>query len=178
MSFKPLIDVHYSEHMTRCEFLDEMLSSQTELSVAFRYLIGRVKMHPEVELVLDFRNVNYVSAYFVGQLMELRHHIITHKGSLRLIQMNRQVFEILLVSRVNHCFDIDFKEDFGMQYVQFAHHVSHEAHRTPEGWATRLRTMITESNLFDLSSPGKIAQLQKQISKKRSDDHESERRVG
>ncbi|MAX23132.1 MAG: hypothetical protein CMJ19_01405 [Phycisphaeraceae bacterium] len=164
--------------MTRCEFLDELLSSQTELSVVFRYLIGRVKMHPEVELVLDFRNVNSISAYFVGQLMELRHHVIANNGSIRLIEMSRPVYEILLVSRVNHCFDIDFKEDFGMQFVEFAHKVSHEAQRQPEGWATRLRTMITESNLFDLSSPKKIAQLQKQMSKKRSDDHEPERRVG
>ncbi|MFG0248334.1 MAG: STAS domain-containing protein [Phycisphaeraceae bacterium JB051] len=178
MSFTPLVDVHFSEHMTRCEFLDEMLSSQSDLRVTFRYLIGRAKMYPEVELVLDFRNVNYVSANFVGQLMDLRHHVVANKGSLRLVQMNRQVFEILLVSRVNQCFDIDFKDDFGMQFVEFAHKVSHEAQRRPEGWATRLRTMITESNLFDLSSPKKIAQLQKQMSKRRGDDHEPGRRVG
>jgi anti-anti-sigma factor len=170
--------MQYSENITRCEFLDEILSSQSDLRMIFRYLIGRVNMNPEIEMVLDFRNVDYISAYFVGQLMELRHHVNAGKGRLRLVEMNRQVFEILMVSRVNQCFDIDFKKNFGMQYVQFAHKVRKEIDPQQEGWAARLRAMITESNLFDFASHQKNAQIRKQLDKLDEQEQDQQRIAG
>lgn len=106
MTQRALIDVHFHGRMTCCEFLDQQLTSHTDMQIIFRYLDNRAITVPGMELILDFQHVSHVSSEFISHLHDLRHQLLLNKGSIVLAQVPDSVFAIFDMVHLGDAFII------------------------------------------------------------------------
>lgn len=149
MTQKPLIDVHFHGHITCCEFLDQQLTAHSDMMIIFRYLHDRVITHPDMELILDFKNVNHISSFFLGYLMELGDLIKRHNGRIVLAQVNDQVFEILELTRMNKRFPVHRKTDAQNNPVQRLDAMRKASGEDHPGMITRIMSMVHQMHWND-----------------------------
>lgn len=158
MPQKPLIDVQFHGHITCCEFLDRQLTARSDLLVIFKYLNQRVVTHPEMELILDFKNVNHISSIFIGHLMELGHLVRQHGGKLILAQINNQVYEILELTHTNRYFVVHRMADEDCNPVSRLHELRKASGEEHPTMITRIMSMVHHMHMPDLFSHHSQAQ--------------------
>jgi anti-anti-sigma factor len=150
MSQKPLIDVHFHGHITCCEFLDHQLTARSDMVIIFKYLQQRIQTHPQIELILDFKNVDHISSVFIGHLMALRKLLQQHDSQIVLAQVNDQVYEILELTQTTRYFPVHRMADElcnPVSKLNALRKASGEEHPT---MVTRILSMVQHMHLPNL----------------------------
>lgn len=101
------------------EFADrkilEELSIQ-EIGDELQQLVGE---RPGIRLLLNFGNVDHLSSAALGMLINLNKKVKEQNGELKLSDINRQIFEVFKITRLNRVFDIhDTQEQALAQFGQ------------------------------------------------------------
>jgi anti-sigma B factor antagonist len=95
-----LKDVRIVE-FTNNKILDE--ANITEIGNTLNTLIAE---KPQPKLLLDFANVEYLSSAALGMLISINKRIREKNGQLRLANIQPQIFEVFVITKLNKVFRI------------------------------------------------------------------------
>jgi len=88
------------------EFADRKILEELSIQEIGEELSHLVESEAGIKLLLNFKNVDHLSSAALGMLITLNRKIKEHNGELKLSDINRQIFEVFKITRLNRVFDI------------------------------------------------------------------------
>lgn len=88
------------------EFADRKILEELSIQEIGDELNRLVETEPGIRLLLDFRNVDHLSSAALGMLITLNKKVQEQNGELKLSDINRQIFEVFKITKLNRVFDI------------------------------------------------------------------------
>ena len=111
----PKIQVKHDSDITIIELLDnEILDEQTISSIADA-LFSVVTENPGVKMLLSFSRVKHLSSSALGTLIRLNKRVEETNGVLKLCSIQKSLYEIFLITKLNKLFDIYDSEDAALK---------------------------------------------------------------
>ena len=103
---KPRISVEYSENATIIAFTDEKILEETKIQALQTSVMSVIEEAERINLILDFRNVRFLSSAVLGLLIRISKKIYERHGQLKLCNINPKIYEIFKITRLTKIFDI------------------------------------------------------------------------
>ncbi len=88
------------------EFADRKILEELSIQEIGEELDQLVENEPGIRLLLNFRNVDHLSSAALGMLITLNKKVKEQNGALKLSDINRQIFEVFKITRLNRVFEI------------------------------------------------------------------------
>jgi len=103
---KPRISVEYASNAVIIAFTDERILEDKDINALQESIISVIEQSEKINLVLDFRNVKFLSSAVLGLLIRISKRIYESEGHLRLCHISPKIFEIFKITRLTKTFDI------------------------------------------------------------------------
>lgn len=100
------IRVKRAEAVSIVEFADRKILEELSIQEIGDELEKLVDSEPGVKLLLNFQNVDHLSSAALGMLITLNKRVKEQAGQLKLSDINRQIFEVFKITRLNRVFEI------------------------------------------------------------------------
>lgn len=88
------------------EFADRKILEELSIQEIGDELRGLAESEPGAQLLLNFENVDHLASAALGMLITLHKKIQEQNGTLKLSNINRQIFQVFRITRLNRVFDI------------------------------------------------------------------------
>jgi anti-sigma B factor antagonist len=88
------------------EFADRKILEELSIQEIGSELRGLVESEPGPRLLLNFQNVDHLASAALGMLITLQKKVQEQNGALKLSNINRQIFQVFKITRLNRVFDI------------------------------------------------------------------------
>lgn len=98
--------IRQSDDVAIVEFADRKILEELSIQEIGEELQRLVGGTPGIKLLLNFRNVDHLSSAALGMLITLNKHVQTNNGAMKLSDINRQIFEVFKITRLNRVFEI------------------------------------------------------------------------
>ncbi len=108
------LKVKRSDSVSVVEFADRKILEELSIQEIGEELDELVESEPGVKLLLNFKNVDHLSSAALGMLITLNKKIKERDGDLKLSDINRQIFEVFKITKLNRVFDIHDHADDAM----------------------------------------------------------------
>lgn len=105
-AIKPRISVEYAENATIVTLADEKILEEKDIRALQESIMPVIEQAERMNLILDFRNVRFLSSAVLGLLIRISKRIYEHDGRLRLCGINPKIHEIFKITRLTKIFDI------------------------------------------------------------------------
>jgi len=103
---KPKISVEYTEHAIVVTLADEKILEEEDIRAIQTSIMAVIGQAERINLIVDFRNVQFLSSAVLGLLIRVSKRIYEQNGQLRLCNINSKIHEIFKVTRLTKIFDI------------------------------------------------------------------------
>ena len=103
---KPKISVEYTEYATVVTLADERILEEEDIRAIQTSIMAVIGQAEHINLIVDFRNVQFLSSAVLGLLIRVSKRIYEQEGQLRLCNINSKIHEIFKVTRLTKIFDI------------------------------------------------------------------------
>lgn len=103
---KPRISVEYTNDATVVTFTDERILEERDIQDLQASMMGVVEQAERINLILDFRNVRFLSSAVLGLLIRVSKKVYEHDGQLRLCNISPRIYEVFKITRLTKIFDI------------------------------------------------------------------------
>lgn len=88
------------------QFADRKILEELSIHEIGEELRGLADTEPRVKMLLDFGNVDHLASAALGMLITLNKKVQEQNGQLKLSNINRQIFQVFKITRLNRVFDI------------------------------------------------------------------------
>ncbi len=88
------------------EFTDRKILEELSIQEIGEELDQLVESEPGIRLLLSFKNVDHLSSAALGMLITLKKKVNEQRGTLKLSDINKQIFEVFKITRLDKIFDI------------------------------------------------------------------------
>lgn len=105
----PHLTVIEQDSVNMVRFSDRKILEELSIREIEDELFALVSSTPAIKLLLNFSNVEHLSSAALGMLINLRDEVKGTKGSLKLSNINPQIYEVFKITRLNKLFDIHEK---------------------------------------------------------------------
>ncbi|MEZ6241765.1 MAG: STAS domain-containing protein [Phycisphaerales bacterium] len=92
--------------VTQVEFVDRNILDEANIQAIADEISRVVEATPEPKLLLNFANVDHLSSAALGALITINSKVKERRGSLRLANIDPQIYEVFLITRLNKLFEI------------------------------------------------------------------------
>lgn len=92
--------------VTRVQFLDRNILDEGTIQHIGEQLGKLVEMREGVKLLLNFDRVEHLSSAALGTLITLNNQIRQKRGQLRLANIDPQIYEVFVITKLNRIFEI------------------------------------------------------------------------
>lgn len=106
--------------VTVVEFADRKILEELSIHEIGSELRRLVDDENQTRLLLDFDNVDHLASAALGTLITLHKRVQEKGGTLKLANINRQIFQVFRITRLNRIFDIHDTADEALQSFQQA----------------------------------------------------------
>ena len=103
---KPRISVEYSTNAVIVSFTDEKILEDKDINALQESIMSVIDQSEKINLILDFRNVKFLSSAVLGLLIRISKRVYESEGHLRLCNINPKIYEIFKITRLTKTFDI------------------------------------------------------------------------
>ena len=103
---KPRISVEYCENATIITLTDEKILEEKDIRALQESIMSVIEQVERINLILDFRNVQFLSSTALGLLIKISKRVYEHDGQLRLCNIRPKIHEIFKITRLTKVFDI------------------------------------------------------------------------
>ena len=100
------LKIKRNEDVSVVEFADRKILEELSIQEIGEELERLVEAEPAIKLLLNFKNVDHLSSAALGMLITLNQKVKDTNGGLKLSDINRQIFEVFKITRLNRVFDI------------------------------------------------------------------------
>jgi anti-sigma B factor antagonist len=98
--------IYDQDGVTRVEFLDRNILDEANIQ-QIGDEVGRViDANPRPRLLISFANVDHLSSAALGTLITINNKVRAKDGQLRLANIDPQIYEIFVITRLNKLFQI------------------------------------------------------------------------
>jgi len=106
-AIKPRISVEYAENATIVTLVDEKILEEKDIRALQESIVSVIESASGgINLILDFRNVRFLSSAVLGLLIRISKRIYERAGQLRLCNIDPRIHEIFKITRLTKVFDI------------------------------------------------------------------------
>ena len=100
------LKIKRNDDVSVVEFADRKILEELAIQEIEEELHQVVDSEPSIKLLLNFRNVDHLSSAALGMLITLNKKVKEQNGELKLSDINRQIYEVFKITRLNRVFDI------------------------------------------------------------------------
>jgi len=105
-AMNPRISVEYAEQATIVTLSDEKILEEKDIRGLQESVMSVIEQAERINLVMDFRNVRFLSSAVLGLLIRISKRVHERDGQLRLCNINPKIHEIFKITRLTKIFDI------------------------------------------------------------------------
>jgi anti-sigma B factor antagonist len=97
-----------SEHegVTRIEFVDRNILDEANIQQIGAEITRLVDSQPRPKILISFDNVDHLSSAALGTLITINNRIRSKDGQLRLANIDPQIYEVFVITKLNKLFQI------------------------------------------------------------------------
>ena len=103
---RPTVSVEYRGEAVVLTLTDEKILEDEQIRSLQDSIIPVVEQAGRVNLILDFRNVRFLSSAVLGLLIRVSKRVYEGDGQLRLCNIHPKIREIFRITRLTKIFDI------------------------------------------------------------------------
>ena len=92
--------------ITRVEFVDRNILDEANIQQIGEEIGELIDAEPDPKLLISFENVVHLSSAALGTLITINSKIKSHGGQLRLSNIDPQIYEVFVITRLNKLFQI------------------------------------------------------------------------
>jgi anti-sigma B factor antagonist len=105
-SITPKVNVEYLGSATVITLADEKILEAEDIRALQESITAVIEQAERINLILDFRNVRFLSSAVLGLLIRISKRTYESGGQLRLCNINPKIHEIFKITRLTKIFDI------------------------------------------------------------------------
>jgi anti-sigma B factor antagonist len=105
-AIKPRMSVEFVGNATVIRFADEKILEEKDIKALQESIMSVIEQAEQINLVLDFGNVRFLSSAVLGLLIRISKRIYERDGQLRLCKISPKIYEIFKITRLTKSFDI------------------------------------------------------------------------
>ena len=92
--------------VTQVEFIDRNILDEANIQLIGEELTSLIDAAPKPKLLISFANVDHLSSAALGTLITVNNRIRNAGGQLRLADIDPQIYEVFVITKLNKLFDI------------------------------------------------------------------------
>jgi anti-sigma B factor antagonist len=100
------VRIKRTDNVVVVQFADRKILEELVIQDIGDELNRIVESEPGVRLLLDFSNVDHLSSAALGMLITLNNKVKEQNGALRLSNIDKQIYEVFKITRLNKLFQI------------------------------------------------------------------------
>ncbi|MFG0244547.1 MAG: STAS domain-containing protein [Phycisphaerales bacterium JB052] len=95
-----------SEGVTLVEFVDRNILDEANIQAINEEITGEIEKNDTPRLLISFSNVDHLSSAALGALITINNKIKEKSGELHLANIDPQIYEVFVITRLNKLFNI------------------------------------------------------------------------
>lgn len=100
------------------QFADRKILEELSIHEIGEELRKLVESEPRIKLLLDFGNVDHLASAALGMLITLHKEVQAKVGTLKLANINKQIFQVFRITRLDRVFEIHNTSDDALAAFQ------------------------------------------------------------
>ncbi|MCC7390114.1 MAG: STAS domain-containing protein [Phycisphaerales bacterium] len=109
------IRVKETEGVTLIEFIDRNILDEANIQAIGEEIASLIERAPKPKLLVSFANVDHLSSAALGTLITVNTKIRNKGGKLCLANIDPQIYEVFVITRLNQLFEIKESTDEAMK---------------------------------------------------------------
>lgn len=109
------IRVKEVDGVTQVEFIDRNILDEANIQAIGEEIDGIIADSPSPKLLISFSNVDHLSSAALGTLITINTKIRNRGGKLCLADIDPQIYEVFVITRLNQLFDIHESKEAAMK---------------------------------------------------------------
>jgi anti-sigma B factor antagonist len=101
--------------ITVVNFIDRKILDEQNIQIIGEQLLSLVDVERVKKMLLNFRNVEYLSSAALGKLIKLNNKMKETGGKLVLCNINPEIYEVFVITRLDKLFKIKDDEQEALQ---------------------------------------------------------------
>lgn len=100
------------------QFADRKILEELSIHEIGEELRALSESEPKIKMLLDFSNVDHLASAALGMLITLHKNVQSRNGALKLANINRQIFQVFRITRLDRMFEIHPSADEALEAFQ------------------------------------------------------------
>jgi len=100
--------------ITRIEFVDRNILDEANIQQIGEEIGRIIDERPQPKVLISFDNVDHLSSAALGTLITINNRIRSKDGGLRLANIDKQIYEVFVITKLNKLFQIHETDDDAM----------------------------------------------------------------
>ena len=105
------IRVKETDGVTQIEFIDRNILDEANIQAIGEEIASLIERSPKPKLLVSFANVDHLSSAALGTLITVNTKIRNKGGKLCLANIDPQIYEVFVITRLNQLFEIKESTD-------------------------------------------------------------------
>ena len=101
--------------ITKVEFIDRNILDEANIQSIGEELGAIIEADDDPKLLISFANVDHLSSAALGALITVNNRVKAKTGKLRLADIDPQIYEVFVITRLNSLFVIHDTSDQALQ---------------------------------------------------------------
>jgi len=98
--------VRRQDNVTQIEFIDRNILDEANIQMIGEEIGSIIDAEKVPRLVISFTNVDHLSSAALGTLITINNKVRARGGQLRLANIDPQIYEVFVITRLNKLFQI------------------------------------------------------------------------
>ncbi|MEM0982575.1 MAG: STAS domain-containing protein [Planctomycetota bacterium] len=98
--------IRSEDEVTRVEFIDRNILDEANIAAIGEELTGIIEQNQSPKMLISFANVDHLSSAALGTLITVNNKVQARGGQLRLADIDPQIHEVFVITRLNKIFEI------------------------------------------------------------------------
>jgi len=94
------------DNVSQVEFIDRNILDEGNIQVIGEEITELIDAEPKPRLLISFSNVEHLSSAALGTLITINNKVRAKAGQLRLANIDPQIYEVFVITRLNKLFQI------------------------------------------------------------------------
>lgn len=106
--------IEQNGEVTRVDFLDRNILEEASIQQIGDEVGALIEANPSPKILLNFVNVEHLSSAALGTLITINNAVKKQGGQLRLANIDPQIYEVFVITKLNKLFQIHDDNDAAM----------------------------------------------------------------
>ena len=93
------------------EFIDRNILDEANIQMIGEEIAGLIDADASPRILISFSNVDHLSSAALGTLITINNKVRAKSGELRLANIDPQIYEVFVITRLNRLFEIHESTD-------------------------------------------------------------------